>query len=1314
MGVNGPLPFQLDDHAKATQAVDSLAGYIHQIYHSINAWINLRDSEILFIEVREDYAIWARNILSGVQIKHSEDSISLGTKETANAITSHWEAQKANPGVVVKTVFVTTSTVRHEQSSRFPNGIPGIEYWIQCQSGKLDTRPIRDALMRLALSSDLKNFISSSTDDDFRNKMLGVIEWVCKSPKGPSLRRLIEDRVIIHGSSRGITSIDSLNAIAAIAKKFIDTSILPSPADRRLSLADFIRTFDSQATVTVSKSLIPDLLAAQMRAIPVGATVCVDPRKLSENSLFPRKALAQSVAKSLSSGRSLWIFGESGIGKTDLAIKVSRILKNDSLLIPKRSHAPSSIADRYAEIISNVNPGSATGVIIDAIGNDLTNEDILYLKSIHNHIITVCGGWCMITATALPPASLQDIFSKPIKVPNLTAEEIRDAIVQAGGDGEKWTTTVYRESWFGNPSLAHIRIVGLRKRGWPAEEIANPLSPIDEHWDIKRARQEARNGIVKNYPAEAVALLAKLSVVGGVFDRRLANAIGGPGAHYFDTMAGPYIVQITDELYALSPLMRGAPEEWGISESEATRIRGQIIGDIIARKIMTSYLVKTLLYHSLITKSATGIMTVGIIIWQCPNEHFAYLAKDLRVDMILPTYNTVEFIPGNAHASIMLRIAQYKVASQNKYPSLNIIANRLLLESPKADINGAHPMYMIAIMKILFDRNLYIRPNQWMSLVRRLSSECAILEGNPLFPKTAKVDGLSGADISFMSRIHMLMGTQDLTELIHYLDQVPPEERSNIFAPLEFEGVLGNSILMQAGWHKDCSKQEWNPSETLIKYNAIKMIVSNWDNEALHSQCIIAIATLHDEYLNDNATAEIILRDRIAIRGHDVPVERHLARVLFHEKRDKEALEILERVLPETSLKNYSDRFFIVREGIIASDRIDSESSLWRFLDNGIKTVASKNAPTFDMRAGLFLERALYHRRRGEIKDSLGSLLQALEFMENYSEDGDIGERYRVKIFMNLVENIGNRNALLPVGSPSNPDPHKLVMDLPPGTIFGNWYMGAMAEFEHGVRVGFLDRVKLKMEKASMPSLDYPLVRLIVSNSILNGDATELFTYAARLNCAIRYLIKHRNAMEEVSRRGMAREISIEEYWREGEDGGCEGYRDAVLSFIFMRALSGGNIADLDPIALGTSGKSKSYYSAAKEMISYAMGNVPGDRTIWSACAFYVSRLQDFSIEVGDLFVSHCAVSQWLCRSIFASSCGLKLWKHFRDRWMFICANRGFSLNSPALVEAAIREVADQEIPDAKKVLSLCLALEAHSGKSLASNLRDEIRSKIR
>ncbi len=56
----GGLPQELlrvPDEEKKRQAVDSLRGYVYQVYQTLLAWLDLNVDETLLLEIAEDYAM---------------------------------------------------------------------------------------------------------------------------------------------------------------------------------------------------------------------------------------------------------------------------------------------------------------------------------------------------------------------------------------------------------------------------------------------------------------------------------------------------------------------------------------------------------------------------------------------------------------------------------------------------------------------------------------------------------------------------------------------------------------------------------------------------------------------------------------------------------------------------------------------------------------------------------------------------------------------------------------------------------------------------------------------------------------------------------------------------------------------------------------------------------------------------------------------------------------------------------------------------------------------------------------------------------
>ena len=51
------------------QAHNSLRGYLYQIWHSVNAWLDLNEDEILYLEGAEDFDTVSDDTATAVQVK---------------------------------------------------------------------------------------------------------------------------------------------------------------------------------------------------------------------------------------------------------------------------------------------------------------------------------------------------------------------------------------------------------------------------------------------------------------------------------------------------------------------------------------------------------------------------------------------------------------------------------------------------------------------------------------------------------------------------------------------------------------------------------------------------------------------------------------------------------------------------------------------------------------------------------------------------------------------------------------------------------------------------------------------------------------------------------------------------------------------------------------------------------------------------------------------------------------------------------------------------------------------------------------------
>jgi hypothetical protein len=101
---------------QSREAIDSLRGYVYQIYQSALAWTELGEDGFLFLEIAEDFSVVAANALEAVQVKETAGRITINSDDVVASIDSFVQLREKNPNLDVSLRHLTTSTFRHNSS----------------------------------------------------------------------------------------------------------------------------------------------------------------------------------------------------------------------------------------------------------------------------------------------------------------------------------------------------------------------------------------------------------------------------------------------------------------------------------------------------------------------------------------------------------------------------------------------------------------------------------------------------------------------------------------------------------------------------------------------------------------------------------------------------------------------------------------------------------------------------------------------------------------------------------------------------------------------------------------------------------------------------------------------------------------------------------------------------------------------------------------------------------------------------------------------------------------------------------------------
>ncbi|OIF64338.1 hypothetical protein A7N09_01410 [Acinetobacter baumannii] len=150
------------------QAIDSLRGYVYQIYAAALAWLDIDKSSKIFLEVAEDYAIVAQDAIKAVQVKDTVAStkVTLNTASVQDAISNFIKLVESNTSTNVFLRYFTTSEIGVEKALLDrPDGIAGLLYW-QKAAISSDVEPLRRLLVSNKFPENVREFVRCRSNEE--------------------------------------------------------------------------------------------------------------------------------------------------------------------------------------------------------------------------------------------------------------------------------------------------------------------------------------------------------------------------------------------------------------------------------------------------------------------------------------------------------------------------------------------------------------------------------------------------------------------------------------------------------------------------------------------------------------------------------------------------------------------------------------------------------------------------------------------------------------------------------------------------------------------------------------------------------------------------------------------------------------------------------------------------------------------------------------------------------------------------------------------------------------------------------------------
>ena len=644
----------------ARQAPDLHRGIVFQLWRSVEAWIDLAENELLYLEGAEDFDIVDKNGGTIVQAKATAANITLRTEAVLKAMANFWLVCVNHPEKFIRFRYVTTAGIGYEAGNPFNDAASGIKLWQKSATEKdlglaliLQKFLASDSsiVTRLRdLAPSLLDFLNNATHQEVFNRLIAPMSWEVESVDEDVIRESIGIRLRAYGEGLGFRPSESMVAIDRLYRIAAETA--KKGTNRILSRDDFRNEFEAATSRVVSMSEIAAMRAGayslQQAFAPAGAESMaaisgLSPVQRSVPALpdpsIDRPVVVGEVINDLLRLGVVVIKGSSGMGKSTVAKLAAKRLGGDWVWL--------DLQDVPAANVPYVIRGLASVFVempsLKNIGLDNLNFSIKDLAVVELSLPAMLraarnrGGAVLITTQRdLPLRIMQKMALSELNVrsiPRLDEKEIAEFAQLLGcpsGDSLNILAKFVHLQTSGHPRLVHARLVGQSIASWPRP---NAEDLITQQKEIVEEREVARQ-LLNDAPSGDKELLYRLSLAVGPFRKDHAILVGQAepsldfSADSFSRLAGPWIDVVGEGYYRLSPLLQNsAKENWNPDRIKSAR--KALAQAMLSSKEKTLIEASEILFQGILSDDIDSVTAVTIGLQSVPFDSMRIMAEQL-------------------------------------------------------------------------------------------------------------------------------------------------------------------------------------------------------------------------------------------------------------------------------------------------------------------------------------------------------------------------------------------------------------------------------------------------------------------------------------------------------------------------------------------------------------------------------------------------------------------------------------------------------------------------------------------------------------
>jgi tetratricopeptide (TPR) repeat protein len=1246
------------------------------------------------------------------------------------------KSKKPTPERTVLAALITTGKIGREKGIRFPNKVPGLIYWRASAREHFDVEPIRAALLTLAHPTDLKTFLRDSRAEEIRKCILRPIRWLDSSTSIESVEHSLHEKLVYFGTANGVGAEDSKNALSALIVELLTRIRGPSPA-RYVTASDLLTVFQKN-----TYRLMPPSVLSGLAAIPRPDT------ELSNETLAtcdansvplpPRAALRHDIVETLHAklvgDGILWLHGSSGLGKTTLALLLARRQNVLWTFADLRDMNPRALRLALTRLRRTFEGSAARGLILDDLSPEPDNLTVLAISLVCRAVRDV-DGTLIVTSIKPPHPSLLgklDLAEDTVcRVPYFNQNDVSEIVSSAGGNPQKWAQVIYLACGLGHPQLVDARVVGLRQRRWPETELLADLAPLQPgSGDLEEERKAVRGRLLREIDVDSRALLLRLSLVSGNFDRPMALAMAEvappilQAGILFDALVGPWVEQVGLSRYRLSPLLRDSGDV-GLLDSLRRDVRIGVLTHLIKRSPFPAdqmMQVFTLAYPLRHLVALTWFSGALISLANRDKTLFKRLAEEVSVFSLARHGDETPLLPDDVHISILLRYAQFRVAiAIENGQRAAVILDRLLSEIELLKDGRESDRLALALATALSERSVPIRPGRWLTMLKTFTA--LPLVRRLLKQRPSHRDPLSGFTYSprqdemiFIVRATALNGIDELCELAEALNAQDAEVRERYLTATS--NVLQSTThIVSSAWLSEARATGFDGRAAATRLHDIRRAAAHWGNVDMAIELACAEAVMLDEYAHNKEEALHVLDQAQIDYPLDYRINRRRQKVYYRNGDHALALAEFESFVNSLPAARPVDRAFALREAGRSAAEIGEFDKTRTLFQMSWEAATSCGEHMGPMTAGLSADCAVLEFQAGRIEGALGLMMRALTEAESIDPKAGLKEHYCHLILIAAIlwmrghasDWTADRQEMV-IGMCSNPEPPAEIRERRVPQKLLPWY--ELAELEAESSVSQLALIALRKRTANGGllvkeiTLASFLLRLATRNLNVDRFIEVLPTYCRAVVSSTPFAVSRDSFNPFDMPMGSLKPV-------EGPEWGDKSLQDAAASAIVAfstTAISSMRI-DLFQDFRARLLRIESMSLFIEPLFAKMADISTRHQDLLSAITGTLARMlrPNFVFNASEAFDATVYIVQFAQSHVLGKTVAGPVNRYFSEIWRDIIANRSFSMRSPAVNGPLILATINKDGAAISRLARLVLVTEAAVSAHLSEELRQTI-----